>query len=303
MMRRFLLYLSGQQRVRRWMETSRLARPLVRRFVAGDTLDDAVRVCRRVNSEHLSASLDYLGEHVRTLDEAVLCRDVYLRALHAILDNSIDANVSLKLTQFGIDLSEQACRDNVARLTQCAAAANSFVRVDMESSEYTDRTLRLVENLHARFGAIGTVVQAYLHRSAEDIDRLCAAGIRVRLCKGAYLEPATVAFQHKSEVDVNYIDLARVLLAKGNYPAIATHDESIIREIINYARTTAISPDRFEFQMLYGIRADLQRKLVTDGYRLRLYIPYGEAWYPYFMRRLAERPANLIFLARNVFRE
>jgi proline dehydrogenase len=303
MMRRFLLYLSGQQRVRRWVERSALARPLVRRFIAGATLDDALRVCRHVNSEHISVTLDYLGEHVRTLDEAANCRDAYLRTLRAIVESAVEANVSLKLTQFGIDLSEQACRENVARLVQCAAAAESFVRVDMESSEYTERTLRLVEDLHARFGAIGTVIQAYLRRSAEDIDRLCAKGIRVRLCKGAYLEPDSVAFRHKRDVDENYVDLARVLLAKGNYPAIATHDESIIREIIGYTRDNAISADRFEFQMLYGIRADLQRKLVTDGYRLRLYIPYGEAWYPYFMRRLAERPANLIFLARNVFRE
>ncbi|HEY3839433.1 MAG TPA: proline dehydrogenase family protein [Bryobacteraceae bacterium] len=303
MMRRFLLFLSGQQRVRRWMETSSTTHRLVRRFVAGDNLNDALHACRRVNAEHISATLDYLGEHVRTLEEAALCRDTYQRALHAVLDNSIDANVSLKLTQFGIDFSQQACTDNVAALVNCAAAAGSFVRVDMESSEYTERTLRLVEHLHARYGAVGTVIQAYLHRSAEDIRRLCAKGVRVRLCKGAYLEPPEVAFQHKADVDRNYLDLARVLLAKGNYPAIATHDERIIREIIAYTRENSISADRFEFQMLYGIRADLQRKLVTDGYRLRLYIPYGEAWYPYFMRRLAERPANLIFLARNLFRD
>ena len=303
MMRRFLLFLSGQQRVRRWMESSPTTHRLVRRFVAGDTLDDALRACRRVNAEHISATLDYLGEHVHTLDEAALCRDTYQRTQRAILDHAIDANVSLKLTQFGIDFSEDACRDNVAGLVHCAAAAGSFVRVDMESSEYTDRTLRLVEDLHARYEAVGTVIQAYLYRSAEDIRRLCAKGVRVRLCKGAYLEPPAVAYQHKSDVDANYLELARVLLAKGNYPAIATHDERIIREIIAYTRQNAIPPDRFEFQMLYGIRADLQRKLVTDGYRLRLYMPYGEAWYPYFMRRLAERPANLIFLARNLFRE
>jgi proline dehydrogenase len=303
MMRRFLLFLSDQQRVRRWMETSSVARRLAHRFVAGDRLDDALRACRRVNAEGISATLDYLGEHVHTLEEAAQCREVYLAALRAIIDSRIDSNVSLKLTQFGIDLSEDICRANVGSLLKCAAEAGSFVRVDMESSAYTDRTLALVEDLHAEYGVCGTVIQAYLYRSAADIERLCSKGIRVRLCKGAYLEPPSVAFPQKRDVDRNYLDLARVLLASGGYPAIATHDEAIIREIISHCRKSSISADRFEFQMLYGIRRDLQRKLVTDGYRLRLYIPYGEAWYPYFMRRLAERPANLIFLARNLFRE
>jgi proline dehydrogenase len=303
MMRRFLLFLSSQQRVRRGMETSSVARRLAHRFVAGDRLDDALRACRRVNSEGITATLDYLGEHVHTLEEAAKCRDAYLATLRAILDNRIDSNVSLKLTQFGVDLSEELCRANVGDLVKCAAEAGSFVRVDMESSDYTDRTLSLVEELHEQHGACGTVIQAYLYRSAKDIERLCAKGIRVRLCKGAYLEPPSVAFPDKRDVDRNYLDLARVLLASGTYPAIATHDEAIIREIIAHCTKSSISADRFEFQMLYGIRRDLQRKLVTEGYRLRLYIPYGEAWYPYFMRRLAERPANLIFLARNLFRE
>jgi len=303
MMRKFLLYLSGQQRVRRWMETSPTARRRARRFVAGDTLDDALSACRQVNTEGISATLDYLGEHVHTIAEAGQCRDAYLRSLRAIVDNHIDSNVSLKLTQFGIDFSEDACRSMVAEVVESAASAGSFVRIDMESSAYTERTLQLVESLHQEFGACGTVIQSYLHRSAADVEHLCAKGIRVRLCKGAYLEPPTVAFQDKREVDRNYLDLARVLLVSGTYPAIATHDEKIVWEIVAYSRQKAITPDRFEFQMLYGIRRDLQRKLVADGFRLRLYIPYGEAWYPYFMRRLAERPANLIFLARNLFRE
>ena len=303
MLRKFLLFLSGQQRLRRWMETSSIAHRLAHRFVAGDTLDQALSVCRRINSEKISATLDYLGEHVHTLDEAAQCRDAYMRTLQAIVDNHIQSHVSLKLTQFGIDLDYKACLANVGTLVQAAAAAGTFVRVDMESSEYTDRTLEIVEELHARHGACGTVIQAYLYRSAKDIERLSEKQIRVRLCKGAYLEPATVAFRAKRDVDRNYLDLARQLLATGTYPAIATHDEAIIREVLAHCQREAIPPDRFEFQMLYGIRRDLQRKLVADGYRLRLYIPYGEAWYPYFMRRLAERPANLLFLARNVFRE
>jgi proline dehydrogenase len=303
MMRKFLLFLSAQQTVRRWMETSSFAHRLSHRFVAGDTLEDALGVCRRVNSEGISATLDYLGEHVHTLEEAALCRDTYARALHAIVDNRIDSNLSLKLTQFGIDFSVDACRNNVSTLVKCAAEAGSFVRIDMESSAYTDRTLRVVEDLHQQHGACGTVIQAYLRRSAADVERLCAKGIGIRLCKGAYLEPPSVAFQSKRDVDRNYLDLAVVLLGSGNYPAIATHDEAIIRKIIDYCRQKAIPADRFEFEMLYGIRRDLQRMLVNEGYRLRLYIPYGEAWYPYFMRRLAERPANLVFLAKNLFRD
>lgn len=301
-MRSVLLFLSRRQRLRRWMETSPAAHRLAHRFVAGDRLEHAVAACQRVNAEGISTTLDYLGENVRTLEEAEQCRDAYLRTMRAIIENNIQGNVSLKLTQFGLDVSEDACRANVAALVKCAAQAGSFVRVDMESSAYTDRTLKLVEDLHEQYGACGTVIQAYLRRSAGDIERLCAKGIRVRLCKGAYLEPPSVAFEHKGDVDRNYLDLARVLLARGSYPAIATHDETITREIVAHCRKNAISADRFEFQMLYGIRRDLQRRLVVDGYRLRLYIPYGEAWYPYFMRRLAERPANLMFLARNLFR-
>lgn len=303
MLRSFLLFLSREQRLRRWMEISPLAHRLAHRFVAGDTLDQALAVCRRINAEGIFATLDYLGENFRTLEEAEQCRDAYVRTLGAIVDNGIDSYVSLKLTQFGIDVSEDACRNNVDALIKYAADRNSFVRIDMESSAYTDRTLRLVEDLHEKYSACGTVIQAYLYRSAQDIERLNARQIRVRLCKGAYLEPPEVAFRHKRDVDRNYLDLARVLLDDGNYPAIATHDEAIIREVIAHCRRNSIAPSRFEFQMLYGIRRDLQRKLVTDGYRLRLYIPYGEAWYPYFMRRLAERPANLIFLGKNLFKE
>jgi proline dehydrogenase len=300
MLRNLLLFLSREQRLRRWMERSSLAHRLSDRFVAGDCLEQALATCRRINQEGITATLDYLGENVTSLEEAALCRDAYMRTLGAIVENRIASHVSLKLSQFGIDLGEAECRNNVGALVKYAAEVDNFVRVDMESSAYTERTLRLVEDLHAQYGACGTVIQAYLYRSAKDIARLNARRIRVRLCKGAYLESPDVAFPRKRDVDRNYRELARVLLADGNYPAIATHDEVIIRDLITYCRQNAILSDRFEFQMLYGIRRDLQRMLVAEGYRLRLYIPYGEAWYPYFMRRLAERPANLLFLARNL---
>ena len=284
------------------METSGLARRLSSRFVAGESLEDALAVGRRVNSEGIAVTLDHLGESVTSLEEAAEARDVYLHALTAIHENGVAGNVSLKLTQFGLDFSAEECRSNVEKLVERAASLGGFVRIDMESSAYTDRTIGLVENLHAAYGCVGTVIQAYLYRSRKDIESLCARGVRVRLCKGAYLEPSGVAFPRKADVDSNYMELMKLLLDCGQYPAIATHDEHMIEAAKSYAMTKAISPDRFEFQMLYGIRRDLQRKLVAQGYRLRLYVPFGKAWYPYLMRRLAERPANVFFLARNLFR-
>ena len=302
MLRRTLLYLSGHAGLRRWMETSPVARGLSSRFVAGSTLEEALAACRKIRSDGITATLDYLGENVHSIEEAVLCRDMYLRMLDALHAAGLEPNVSLKLTQFGLDLSESACEENVAALVERAASVNGFVRIDMESSQYTDRTLGIVRRLHKRFGACGTVIQAYLSRSAADVDALDALQIRVRLCKGAYLEPAAVAFSAKAEVDRSYLELAGRLLQTGKYPAIATHDPRMIDGVQKYAARQGIGKDRFEFQMLYGIRRDLQRKLVADGYRMRLYVPFGEAWYPYFMRRLAERPANLLFLARNMMR-
>lgn len=302
-MRSIFLFLSRQRHLRRWVETSRLAQRLSARFVAGPTLDDALRVGRRINNEGIVLTLDHLGESVTSLGEAAQARDVYLRALTAIHEHGVRGNVSLKLTQFGLDLSADACRANVAQLVERAASLTGFVRIDMESSEYTDRTLGLVEDLYAQYGSVGTVIQAYLYRSRKDIERLCARRIRVRLCKGAYLEPASVAFARKADVDRNYVDLMRLLLDQSDQPAIATHDERIIDQTKAYAARKGIGRDRFEFQMLYGIRRDLQRRLVAEGYRLRLYVPFGKAWYPYLMRRLAERPANLFFLARHFFRQ
>jgi proline dehydrogenase len=302
MVRALLLFLSRQKQLRRWMETSPTARRLATRFVAGETLEEALAVARGLNTEGITVTLDHLGESVNSLEEAAEACDVYLRTLDAIQSGGVQGNVSLKLSQFGIDLSEAYCRSNVDRLVARAAECGNFVRVDMESSEYTERTLALVRDLHAKHGSVGTVIQAYLYRSKADIEDLSARGIRVRLCKGAYLEPAAVAFPKKTDVDANYIDLMKLLLDRGTYPAIATHDEKMIEATRAYVGQKNIARDRFEFQMLYGIRRDLQRKLIAEGYRVRLYVPFGEAWYPYYMRRMAERPANVLFILRNLFR-
>jgi proline dehydrogenase len=301
-LRRTILYLSRHKALRDWVQTSPAARKLSSRFVAGSRLADALEVCKTIRADGITATLDYLGENVKSLDEAAACRDTYLGMLHAMQDAGVEPNVSLKLTQFGLDLSESVCAENVGALVKAAAAIGGFVRIDMESSEYTDRTLVLVTRLHKEWGACGTVIQAYLRRSVADIEYLERERIRVRLVKGAYLESPPIAFPDKAHVDQNYLALAKSLLTNGEYPAIATHDERIIEAVERFVSEKNISRDRFEFQMLYGIRRDLQRRLVKEGYRLRLYVPFGEAWYPYFMRRLAERPANLWFFARNLLR-
>jgi proline dehydrogenase len=303
MVRAFLLFLSRQKQLRQWMETSTTARRLATRFVAGETLEMALALSRSLNAEGISVTLDHLGESVTSLDEAANARDVYLSTLEAIHSSGINGNVSLKLTQFGLDLSAPDCRANVERLAERAAQFGNFVRVDMESSEYTDQTIGLVTDLYSRHGSVGTVIQAYLHRSQADVENLCTRGIRVRLCKGAYMEPATVAFPSKADVDRNYVELMKLLLDRGTYPAIATHDEKMIQATKDYAASKNTPRDTFEFQMLYGIRRDLQRRLIAEGYRLRLYVPFGKAWYPYYMRRMAERPANVLFILRNLFRE
>ena len=284
------------------METSSLAQRFAARFVPGSKLEQALAVCRELNAEAIAVTLDVLGESILSLEEAARARDVYLRTLSAIHESRVQGNVSLKLSQFGIDLSTEMCRANVSQLVERAAALDGFVRVDMESSEYVDRTLDLVCDLHAKYPAVGTVIQAYLYRSKQDIEMLNARGIRVRLCKGAYLEPASVAFPKKAQVDANYDELMQLLLDQGAYPAIATHDEKMIAATKAYAASHNISRDAFEFQMLYGIRRDLQRQLAKEGFRVRVYVPFGEAWYPYYMRRLAERPANILFILRNLLK-
>jgi proline dehydrogenase len=288
--------------MRKWAETSGAFRKFTRRFVAGETLDEALDVCARLASNNYLSSLDHLGENVNSIAEAAAARDAYLEALDQIAVRGLTSTISLKLTQMGLDFSEDACLDNVRALVHRASSAGTRIEIDMESIAYTDRTLNVVEKIAGECGCVRAVIQAYLFRSASDIERMNRARIPVRLCKGAYLEPETAAFAEKADVDRNYLALMKALLDHGTYPALATHDEQIHGEALRYARERGMGKDQFEFQMLYGIRRDLQKRLVDQGYRVRLYVPYGTAWYPYFMRRLAERPANLLFLIRNIFR-
>jgi proline dehydrogenase len=301
-LRSLLLVLSRQQWLRHWMETSPVADRVTSRFVAGSTLERELTVCRKLNADGYLATLDHLGESVGSLEEANQSRDAYLTALDQIARLNLQATVSIKLTQLGLDFSESAGRAAVECLVARAKSIGQMVEVDMESSQYTSRTLALVSELHAKYGSVRAVIQAYLYRSEGDIEDLCRQAIPVRLCKGAYRESPDVAFPRKKDVDANYIRLMLQLLDRGAYPAIASHDENIVQRAMGYVRAQNIAADRFEFQMLYGVGRDLQRRLVADGFRLRLYVPYGNAWYPYFMRRLAERPANVIFLARNLLR-
>ncbi len=298
MMRQLFLFLSTRKGMRKWMETSPVAQKLTRRFIAGQTLEDELAVCARLAGKKTFSTLDHLGENVTSLAEAEASRDAYLDALEEIAKRALPCTVSLKLTQFGLDLSQEACFENVQALARRADSLGTRIEVDMESHEYTDRTLEIVEKL----GSARAVIQAYLYRSAADIERLNSLRIPVRLCKGAYNEPASVAFPAKRDVDQNYLKLMKILLDKGTTPAIASHDEAILGEAFRYARERKIAPESFEFQMLYGIRNDLQQRIIDLGYRLRVYVPYGVAWYPYFMRRLAERPANALFIAKNVFK-
>jgi|SRR5579884_93486 len=303
LLRHFFLFTSRSAALRRWMERWPAALRLTSRFVAGARPEDALSVTRQLNLSGISTTLDYLGESVTNLDEAAAARDVYLRLLDCIHAQSLQANVSLKLTQFGIDISEAACRENVAAVARKACELHNFVHVDMESSDYTDRTLALVSDLHEHFPSIGAVVQSYLYRSERDLEELIRRKIRVRLVKGAYDEPPSVAFPKKREVDANFDKLARMLLQAGNDPALATHDEKLLRAAIKFAAAHGIPKDSYEIQMLYGIRRDLQSRYVAAGHRVRVYVPFGDAWYPYLMRRLAERPANVWFVASNLLRK
>jgi proline dehydrogenase len=284
------------------METSPAADRLTSRFVAGSTIEREVAVCQKLNADGYLATLDHLGESVTSLEEAEQSREAYLTALDRIAKLNLEATVSVKLTQLGLDFSEQACLANIECLVARAKSIGRMVEIDMESSAYVDRTLTLVSDLHARYGSVRAVIQAYLYRSESDIQNLCRLSIPIRLCKGAYRESSDVAFPRKKDVDANYVRLMLELFDRGTFPAIASHDEQILNRALAYIQERNIARDRFEFQMLYGIGRELQRRLVGAGYRLRLYVPYGNAWYPYFMRRLAERPANVIFLARNLLK-
>jgi proline dehydrogenase len=302
MMRQTFLYLAHNKGLRRLMETSRLARGLTDRFVAGNTLETAMAVCRRLYGEHLLSTIDQLGENVTNDAEAVEFRRSIEKVFGSIAESKLPSTVSIKLTQLGLDLTTELCRTNTDILAEMAAKQGSRLEIDMESHEYVDRTLAITEEMHGKHGRVRCVLQAYLYRTEEDLKRMNRLGLPVRLCKGAYNEPASEAFPSKSDVDQNYLKLAQMLAQEGNFPAFATHDPKMINGALKAVEKAGRKPGDFEFQMLYGVRRDLQTKLAGKGFGVRLYVPYGSAWYPYFMRRLAERPANVFFLARNLVR-
>ncbi len=299
-MRALLLRLSESKRLAPLMMHSSASRRVARRFVAGETLDAAVEAAREVNRRLQLASLDLLGENVSDEAGARRAAEGYLAVFDRIAQERLDANVSLKLTQLGLDLSEGLCLELLEKIVAHATSQGNFVRIDMEGSAYTQRTVEIAKRVRAKYTGVGTVMQAYLYRTEQDVQDLLAAGCRLRLCKGAYKEPPDVAFPKKFDVDANYVKLMKTLLPSGIYHGIATHDPAMIEATKDFAREQNIKRDQFEFQMLYGIRADLQEKLVRDGFRVRVYIPYGVDWFPYFMRRLAERPANVAFFLRNL---
>ena len=305
MLRAIFIGLSQSQSLRSISEKSSLGRKLSRRFVAGTELEDVLQATKDINSSGCSVSMDNLGENVTRIEEAQHTADLYHRLLDEIEARKLDANVSVKLTSLGLDVEEKLARDLTHSLVEHATRINNFVRIDMEGSPYTQRTLDFVHELHGQDrhqGHVGAVIQAYMRRSAKDVEQLLQENIRIRLCKGAYKEPPELAFQKMAEVNENYIRLMKMLLKSGVYHGIATHDEKIIAATVEFAKAEKIPPAAFEFQMLYGIRRDLQRKLVENGWRMRVYIPFGSEWYPYFMRRLAERPANALFVLKNLFR-
>ena len=302
MLRATLLKLSESPRFAKWVTSNGTTRRMARRFVAGETLDEAIEAARACNNAGMLVSLDYLGENCSTTSDAQRSRDSYLEVYERIAQEKLHANVSCKLTQLGLDLNIEFCQGLVRSIAERAASCDNFLRIDMEGSMYTQRTIDVVKRVRSNTPTVGTVIQSYLYRSETDIQDLLAYGCRIRLCKGAYKESQDVAYPNKKDVDFNYIRLMKILLPSGFYHGIATHDPRMIAETIRWAATKQISKDDFEFQMLYGVRTDLQRRLVQDGYRVRVYIPYGNDWFPYFMRRLAERPANLGFLLRNFFR-
>ncbi|HEY3280222.1 MAG TPA: proline dehydrogenase family protein [Gemmatimonadales bacterium] len=303
MLRAGLLWLSDQPRVFQFVRRNGLARRFASRFVAGETVDAAVAALRDLKAAGLFASLDLLGESVAHAAEAEHARDTYLETLDRI--RGPEANVSVKLTQMGLDIDEALCVANLRAIVAKAKARDSFVRIDMEQSSYTEKTLRLLKGtFYPEFGdAVGVVLQSYLRRTAQDVDDMIALGARVRLCKGAYQEPPEVAFPAKRDADGNYVACMERLLERGRYPGIATHDEKIIAHARAFTAAQGIPPARYEFQMLYGVRRDLQYALRREGYNVRVYVPFGTHWYPYLMRRLAERPANIAFIVGNVVKE
>ena len=305
MLRKALLYLSHQQQVFDFIRHNGLAKSFASRFVAGERIEDALDAVAALNAKGITASLDLLGESVTDEAEARDAGRQYITMLDRIAERGLDANVSVKLTAMGQDISEDLCVSIMQDILAKAAHHGSFVRLDMESSAYTEKTLKLFEDrLYPSYQAnVGIVLQSMLRRTLADVERANRLKCRVRICKGAYQEPASVAYPDKADVDANYIKCMKLLMSEGNYPGLATHDEKIIDAAVQYAREANISPDRFEFQMLYGVRRDLQEKLVKDGWRMRVYVPFGTQWYPYLMRRLAERPANVAFITGNIVKE
>jgi len=303
LLRNSLIYM-GQSPVARKVVTETPLRGMARRFVPGETVDDVLRAAREANTAGLAATANYLGESVKSEANARRAADVYIELLERMDAEGIRGNVSLKFTQLGQDIGEAFLRDNLGRVLHTAKRTGMFIRFDMEGSDYTERTLDAFEMFwNEGWRDIGVVLQSYLHRSIGDVHRMNQLGARVRLCKGAYAEPPEVAFQGRSEVDGSFVELMKLLLAEGNYPGIATHDESMIRATIDFAKAEGIGPERFEFQMLHGVRRDLQTRLAREGWNVRAYVPFGEAWYPYLMRRLAERPANMLFMAGSIAQE
>jgi proline dehydrogenase len=305
MLRNALLYLSSQPQVFNFVRHNRMAKGFASRFVAGETLETALDAVRQLNARGISATLDLLGESVHNEAEARAGARAYMEMLDRIRQARLNANVSVKLTAMGLDVSEDLCVANMQDIIERAQEHESFVRLDMESSEYTQKTLDIFyDRLYPSFRPnVGIVLQSYLYRTSADVEEANRNNARVRLCKGAYKEPASVAYPDKKDVDDSYLRCMRSLLLNGHYPGIATHDESIVRETKRFARENDIKPDQFEFQMLYGVRRDLQEKLVKEGYRMRVYVPFGTQWYPYLMRRLAERPANVMFITGNIVKE
>ena len=309
MLRQSILFLSDSAAAKKIVTRAPIARQMAARFVAGETLDEAIAAARNCNDLGLTASLDFLGESVNNRDEALAATEMAIRTIEAIVETGVDGNISIKPTQLGLDIDEDFCRENVERLLERArevgdGAGEIFVRLDMESSEYVERTVALIEALWANgYRNVGTVLQSYMRRTPDDIRRLSALGSRVRLVKGAYKEPSSVAYPEKSDVDARVVEERRDLLESGVYPAIATHDEAMIDATRRWAFERGIPKERFEFQMLYGVRRDLQQRLREEGYNVRVYIPFGDSWYPYLMRRMAERPANLLFITNSVLKE
>ena len=308
MLRALFISLSESRGLRAIAERSAFGQKFSSRFVAGTQVEDALLATKTLNQAGLAVTIDNLGENVTNADEARASAALYHQLLDDIAAQNLNANISLKLTHMGLDVDENLAREQVSGLVAKAASMNpkGFVRVDMEGSPYTQRTLDFVHELHRHpenQGCVGAVIQSYMRRAEADIDKLLSERIRVRLCKGAYKEPAEIAFQQKSEVDASYVKLMKTLMKSGVYHGLATHDEKIIRQAQAFATSEKIPRDAFEFQMLHGIRRDLQQSLVKDGWRMRVYVPFGTEWYPYFMRRLAERPANVLFIAKNLLRK